>query len=74
MAFAKLSTKPIAEAKDLYFDLAILNLKKFFGYQKLDPSIKKYIIDVNGKILLTRIKSEIAVTKEVKMTMLTNRC
>lgn len=53
MAFAKLSTKPLSEARDLYFDSGYFKFKEVFqDIKKLDPSIKKVqIIDVNGKIL-----------------------
>ncbi len=58
VAFAKLSTKPIAEAKDLYFDSGYFKFKEVFqDIKKLDPSIKKVqIIDVNGKILFNSDK------------------
>lgn len=53
IAFTKLSTKPLAEAKELYFDSGYFKFKEVFSeIQKLDPSIKKIqFIDVNGKII-----------------------
>lgn len=53
IAFAKLSTKPLADSYDLYFDSGYFKFKELFAETKqLDPNIKKIqFIDVNGKII-----------------------
>jgi len=53
-AFAKLSTKPLAEAYELYFDSGYYKFREIFRENKdLDSSIKKIqIINVNGKVIL----------------------
>ena len=53
IAFSKLSTKPLSEAKDLYFDSGYFKFKEvFIDIKKLDPNIKKIqFVDVNGKII-----------------------
>lgn len=58
VAFADLSTKPLSEAYDLYFDSGYYKFREVF--QKilaLNPSITKVeIVDVNGKMLLDSAK------------------
>ena len=53
-AFATLSTKPLAEAKDLYFNSGYFKFVEVFsGIKNLDPNITKIqFIDVNGNIIL----------------------
>lgn len=54
IAFAQLSTKPLAESYDLYFDSGYYKFRELFdNILKLDVNIKKIqFIDVNGKIIL----------------------
>lgn len=53
-AFARLSTKPLAEAKELYFESGYSKFVEVFSeIKKLDPNIMEIqFIDVNGNIIL----------------------
>lgn len=58
IAFTQLSTKPLAEAYDLYFSSGYLKFKEIYqDIAKLDNNINRMqFIDVNGKILFDSSK------------------